>query len=107
VSAILTSGEAQARWSSGRRQVPGADATATADEAETGTGAGATELVSARRSSGTGAAGRESERGELSEARECVEGEKKGEAPRTRDVGVRLAFSGRGRARSSTRWSDG
>jgi hypothetical protein len=62
---ILTLGEAQARWSSGRRQVPGADATATPDEAETVTSADAAELRhdATRRSSGTGAVGRESERG--------------------------------------------
>jgi hypothetical protein len=36
---ILTSGGAQTRWSSGRRQVSSVDATATPDEAKTGTGA--------------------------------------------------------------------
>jgi hypothetical protein len=45
---ILTSGGAQARWSSGRRHVPGVDAMVIPDKAETGTGAGVTELVSAR-----------------------------------------------------------
>jgi hypothetical protein len=60
---ILTSGEAQTRWSSGRQQVPGADATATPDEAEMVTGADAAELRhdATRWSSGIGAVGKESE----------------------------------------------
>jgi hypothetical protein len=33
-------------------------------------------------------------------------GRKRGEAPQTRDVGVRLASPGRGQAQSSARWPD-
>jgi hypothetical protein len=46
---ILTSGGSQARWSSGCREVPGADAIVTPDEAETSTGA-----VQSRRSTWRG-----------------------------------------------------